>query len=174
MGDGTISTCAWGVCVRSLVASAPGCSVRISTQNDDQVRSAVRPRWRKSSISIHLSSSFANCRLMISSFTQPSPIICPKFRRQDRIGESDASDFTADVSAKVARRALDAPRRGCPRACVRCSCPVATSVFAPDWSRLRDHGDHRLHFGAEAALARRPHCILRPYARSPFHTIGEV
>jgi hypothetical protein len=102
-----------------------------------------------------LSSSFANCRLMISSFTQPSPIICPKFRRQRRIGESDASDFTADISVKVARRAMGALRRVSPRACVRRSSPVATSVFARDWSRLRDHGDHGLHFGAEAVLASR-------------------
>src|SRR5260370_37849959 len=48
---------------------------------------------------------------------------------------------------------MGAPRRGSPRACVRRSCSVATSVFACDWSRLRDHGDHGLHFGAEAALA---------------------
>ena len=37
---------------------------------------------------------------------------------------------------------------------------LRTTVFARDWSRLRDHGDHGLHFGAEAVLARRPHCTV--------------
>src|SRR5258708_8676332 len=134
------------------------------TRNDDHVRSAVTPRCCGSSASIHLLSTFANCRLTISNFRQTSKIIFPEFRRQRRNGESDASDFTSDVSVKVARRAMDAPRRGSPRTSVPHSSPVATSVFARDWSRLRDPGDHGLHFGAEAALARRPHCILRPYA----------
>src|SRR5258708_23539327 len=84
------------------------------TRNDDHVRSAVTPRCCGSSASIHLLSTFANCRLTISNFRQTSKIIFPEFRRQRRIGESDASDFTSDVSVKFARRALHAPPRSIP------------------------------------------------------------